>query len=580
MSDSVDEAAPQLAAGTLFAGKYRVQRILGEGGFGAVYLVLNELDWELALKVLHPNVSAAAGYRKRFLREMDLARDLLHENAVPVRDAGVADGQLYYTMDFVPGRTLTQVIKEEGRIDPVRVIAWADQTLSFLQFLHGRGYLHRDLKPDNLMLQAQSEPERVRVLDLGIAKSMATNQGTLLTQGHVIGTPHYMSPEQAAGDELDARSDIYALGVILFQCCSAVRPYTAPTVQRLFHLIHTETPPPLTEVVPGISPRLSSVIEQALAKERTDRHPDASSLRQALLAVRDELGDVSASTRVSPAEVEPAESDPDRTLAIDDLGPGGSTRPLTVDVEPAKARTSRRWVSVTLVVLVLIVSGVIAAAWPVVPSLEVLSPLPGEQVGERVSVSVSNSGTRPFQLQVGFEGHRENAFAGDPSRGTVSPETDATRVISVPAGIENPTIVVRAQGNGWFPSERVVHVEVVVDRTGPLVTSMEPAEGARIDATAMSGATLVPFALETDEALQSVTVAGRPVPIDATGRGARTQLPLEPGPHTIPVVLTDVHGNRTMDSRSFTLRPVKSVQPEKSVQPVEPEESTKSSTLR
>src|SRR5262249_279665 len=150
----------------IFDGKYKVQRLLGQGGFGAVYLVRNEeVDWLLALKLLHPDISGSELFRKRFVREMNLAHDLIHENSVPVRDAGVADGRLFYTMDFVEGRTMAEVIASEGRIEPARAVGWILALLKFLEFLHGKGYLHRDLKPANLMIEATEGGERVRVLD-------------------------------------------------------------------------------------------------------------------------------------------------------------------------------------------------------------------------------------------------------------------------------------------------------------------------------------------------------------------------------------------------------------------------------
>ncbi|MEM7262327.1 MAG: bifunctional serine/threonine-protein kinase/formylglycine-generating enzyme family protein [Planctomycetota bacterium] len=282
----------ELQPGTQFAGKYRIERLIGKGGFGAVYEVSNELGWRQALKILHPEIGANEVYRKRFLREMHIARDLMHENAVAVRDAGEYDGSLYYTMDFVDGKTISSEIKRLGKIEPSRAVEWALQVISFLEFLNQKGYLHRDLKPANIMIETDDAGrERVRVLDLGIARTLAADDDsgqTMLTGGMIIGTPVYMAPEHIAGDEVDQRIDYYALGVILYECVAGVKPFTGATVQRLYHAIHTETPPPLPKVITGFPRDLWRVIERAMAKNRDGRFPDGASFRIALAACRNE----------------------------------------------------------------------------------------------------------------------------------------------------------------------------------------------------------------------------------------------------------------------------------------------------
>ncbi len=282
---------PALEPGRTFASKYRVERLIGKGGFGAVYEVRNELGWRQAIKVLHPEIGENPVYRKRFLREMHIARDLLHENAVAVRDAGESDGSLYYTMDYVDGRTVASEIKARGKIEPLRAIDWGLQVLSFLEFLNGKGFLHRDLKPANLMVEVDSNgEERLRVLDLGIARSLVDDTSieghTMLTGGMIVGTPVYMAPEHIAGDEVDERIDFYALGVILYECLSGRKPFGGTTVQRLYHAIHTETPPSLPELIPGFSPEIWKVIEKAIAKDRDERYESTASFRNALLACR------------------------------------------------------------------------------------------------------------------------------------------------------------------------------------------------------------------------------------------------------------------------------------------------------
>jgi serine/threonine-protein kinase len=268
-SDSIE-------VGQTFAGKYTVTRKIGEGGFGSVYLVENEVGWKLALKVLHGEVGATEANRKRFLREMSLARELVHENSVPVRDAGVESGRLYYTMDFVAGEDMGAVIKREHPIAPERIVSWGVQVLRFLAYFHGRGYVHRDLKPANLMLMKQAGVEHVRVLDLGIAKAIQAEDTTMLSQGLILGTPPYMSPEHLLGDAIDYRTDLYALGVILYEAACGARPFRAPTVRRLREQIITAEPPPIVAGRPDFPEGLEGAIFRALEKDPENRYSDAA----------------------------------------------------------------------------------------------------------------------------------------------------------------------------------------------------------------------------------------------------------------------------------------------------------------
>ncbi|MCA8961837.1 MAG: serine/threonine protein kinase, partial [Planctomycetes bacterium] len=377
---------PALEPGSTFAGKYRVERLVGQGGFGAVYEVRNELGWRQALKVLHPDIGGNELYRKRFLREMQIARDLLHENAVAVRDAGEVGGSLYYTMDFVEGATAAEEIKRHGRIDPNRAIDWAVQVLSFLEFLNNKGYLHRDLKPANIMIETDDAGrERVRVLDLGIARTLAADSPdaqTMLTGGMIIGTPIYMAPEHIAGDEVDQRIDYYALGVILYECVSGQKPFAGATVQRLYHAIHTETPSALPAILPGFSKDLWKVIQRAMAKDRDQRFPDARSFRIALDACRSKVGGA---------------GDPDATIAE------------TIAV-PIRKAASRPKVLIAAAAAVVVLGLVAAIIWPRGDhdpgksgdgfAAEWVGPNALEVVGKEAEIRLDLRGVAPFEVQL------------------------------------------------------------------------------------------------------------------------------------------------------------------------------------
>lgn len=282
---------PITAAGTtgdeLFAGKYELLDKLGEGGFGTVYLVRTKLDMRFALKVLNANMATDAMVRKRFVREMQIASSIQHPNSVPVRDADDCNGQLYYTMDFVEGKTVQDIIEsqEHGRVEVARAVDWCCQALDFLEFLHDRDIVHRDLKPANMMVEQRSGSETVRILDLGIAKALgASEANTLLTMGGAIGTPLYMAPENIRGLDCDHRIDLYAIAVVLYECCSGRRLFKSGSVHELFDLITKREPDALPKVVPGFPVALWKIIERGLAKDPDARWSDAASFRAALQA--------------------------------------------------------------------------------------------------------------------------------------------------------------------------------------------------------------------------------------------------------------------------------------------------------
>ncbi len=337
-----DPSAGQLVLGSTFADRYKVKRLLGKGGFGAVYLVTNEVGWSLALKLLHEEISSAKLYRERFLREMNVARELLHENAVPVRDAGLSDGHLYYTMDHVDGRTATSIVKELGGVPHVRAVEWGTQILSFLEFLHQKGYIHRDMKPDNIMIEPGDGDgtERVRVLDLGIAKSAAVGQDSALTGGSLLGSPQFMSPEQTTGDEIDARSDLWSTASTLYVCLSGRVPFQATSVQKLFHSIRDDEPTPLPELIPGVPKRLWEVIQRGMAKSPEDRYPDAKSFRSDLRKTQLELP--STSPLAATMDMQPQ---------------GGEETERLESTLPAKKKNTILW-GATIIAVVVILSGV------------------------------------------------------------------------------------------------------------------------------------------------------------------------------------------------------------------------------
>jgi hypothetical protein len=265
-------------------GKYFVVGKLGEGGFGSVYRVDEPvLGKEFALKVLHEDYSRSSEFRSRFLREIGLMLDLAHENIVVLRDFGEHGDALYYTMDLVRGRGLRDVMKDAGPMAPERAVALTAQILDGLAAAHRKNIVHRDLKPGNVLVIEDDGAEKVRIVDFGIARVVEEAGGTNLTGTGIIGTPAYMSPEQASGESVTPHSDLYAVGVMLYEMLAGKRPFDAPTTRELL-MQHITVPPPKLDRSLCVPKELGDVLYRALAKDKSLRPQSAEDFRQALQA--------------------------------------------------------------------------------------------------------------------------------------------------------------------------------------------------------------------------------------------------------------------------------------------------------
>ncbi|HUM13541.1 MAG TPA: protein kinase [Myxococcaceae bacterium] len=263
----------------MVARKYRVEKLLGEGGMGRVYRA-NQLVLEkpVVLKLLHPSLQKDARTVARFQREAKAASRLNHPNSIDVLDFGQTDdGALFIAMEFVDGRDLHQVLTEDWPLPEPRVIRIVTQVLSALADAHQAGVIHRDLKPENVMVMARrgGESDVVKVLDFGIAKIIdgRSEEGPSLTRtGFVCGTPEYMSPEQARGAPLDARSDLYSVGVLLYQMVTRQLPFSSDSAMGYATKHLTEDPKPPNTLRPGCCSReLEALVLWALRKEPADR---------------------------------------------------------------------------------------------------------------------------------------------------------------------------------------------------------------------------------------------------------------------------------------------------------------------
>jgi serine/threonine-protein kinase len=265
---------------TALADRYSIERELGSGGMATVYLAEDlKHHRQVAIKVLRPELAASLGV-ERFVREIEIAANLTHPHILALFDSGEAGGFLYYVMPFIEGESLRERIDREGKLDIKEAIRLTDQVASALSHAHERGLVHRDIKPENILLTG----DQAIVADFGIARAVEVAGGERLTgTGLAVGTPAYMSPEQAVGDEnIDARSDVYALGCVVYEMVSGGAPFEGATPQEMLAKHAVDTAPSLRTSDPSIPLFVERAVDRALAKSRADRFQSASEFADAL----------------------------------------------------------------------------------------------------------------------------------------------------------------------------------------------------------------------------------------------------------------------------------------------------------
>jgi eukaryotic-like serine/threonine-protein kinase len=264
------------------AGTYALQRELGRGGMATVYLAQDlKHDRPVALKVLHPDLAASLG-PERFLREIKLAARLQHPHILAVLDSGEAGGRLWFTMPYVEGESLRDRLRRERQLPVEDAVRIAREAAQALQYAHDHDVLHRDIKPENLLLTRDGS---TLVADFGIARALGANEDRLTETGLAVGTPAYMSPEQAAADRaIDARTDVYSLGAVLYEMLAGEPPYTGPTAQAMAAKRLTGPVPNVRSGRPNVPESLDQAIRRALAPIAADRFPSAAELGRALAA--------------------------------------------------------------------------------------------------------------------------------------------------------------------------------------------------------------------------------------------------------------------------------------------------------
>ena len=270
-------AALERALGT----QYDIQRLLGRGGMGAVYLAREKaLERAVAIKVLPPETATDADTRERFRREARVAAKLTHPNIVPLHTFGDVEGMLYFVMGYVKGESLAERMRREGKLPEEDVRRILAEVADALHYAHKQGVVHRDIKPDNILIDDESG--RPMLTDFGVAKARASG-ATLTEAGAVVGTPYYMSPEQASGArDIDGRSDLYSLGVMGYAMLSGRLPFEGESFQDVIVQHVTKEPTPLAALVPEAPADLVDAVTRCLAKTPAKRWEDGHQLREAI----------------------------------------------------------------------------------------------------------------------------------------------------------------------------------------------------------------------------------------------------------------------------------------------------------
>jgi beta-lactam-binding protein with PASTA domain/predicted Ser/Thr protein kinase len=333
----------RLASETIVDGRYRVLRRIGSGGMADVYCAEDlQLGRQIALKVLHGRFAADDEFVERFRREASSAAGLQHQHVVSVYDRGEWDGTYYIAMEFLSGRSLKSIIQQEAPLEPERAIDLTVQVLRAARFAHRRGVIHRDLKPHNVIVD---EEGRAKVTDFGIARAGASD----MTQtGSIMGTAQYLSPEQAQGHAVSERSDLYSIGIILYELLTGRVPFEGESAVTIALKQVNERPVPPSTFNAAVTPALESVVMRAMEKDPARRFPDADAFIAALEHARAALPAEMAAVPAGSTVAEPAP-----------FYDGYGEYPPAEEVYEEEERASRRWW--LWLVGLLLVAGAIAA---------------------------------------------------------------------------------------------------------------------------------------------------------------------------------------------------------------------------
>jgi beta-lactam-binding protein with PASTA domain/tRNA A-37 threonylcarbamoyl transferase component Bud32 len=338
-----------------YSGRYELTHLIARGGMAQVYRAMDrQLERPVALKVLFPELSVDRTFVERFRREAQAAANLSHPNIVPVFDWGEDDGSYFIVMEYVEGRPLSAVLRDPQPMPPRQIATIGAGVAAALAFAHRHGVVHRDVKPGNVLITPDGD---VKVTDFGIARAMNTEE-SLTQTGAVMGTAAYFSPEQAEGKGVDSRSDIYSLGVVLYEMAVGRPPFTGDSPVAVASKHVRDMPVLPRQANPTVPPALEAVIMKAMAKNPDDRYGSAEELRADLLRFADgrpvEAGDpglTSMMTAVGVAATQAVPMTTGRTMAV----PGGAGTPVSKEDEERKKRTRNLIILLVVLLVALLV---------------------------------------------------------------------------------------------------------------------------------------------------------------------------------------------------------------------------------
>jgi serine/threonine-protein kinase len=438
---------PDAVLGSVIDGRYKVISRLGAGGMADVYLAEDQqLSRKVALKLLHRRFAEDPGFVERFRREAQAAAGLQHPNVVSVYDRGTFDDTYYIAMEYLPGRTLKRLIRDEAPLDPVRAIDITIQILKAARFAHRRGVIHRDLKPHNVIVD---ESDHAKVTDFGIARAGASD---MTETGSILGTAQYLSPEQAQGHAVNASSDLYSIAVVLYEMLTGRVPFDAEQAVTIAIKHVSEVPTAPTAVNPHVPAALEQVVMWALNKDPADRPQDADQFIVALEHAKAAIISGQAGQRTAAmaavgalaaggAPVAPQAKAP---LGAPPAGPlvpllDGDGGPPTGEPEtPDERRRRGVWWAVAAIVALLVAGGGVAAYLLTRPKQVVVPAVVGQQFDAARTVLL-NDGFRVAQLTEPSDHPAGSVFSQSPVGGAKA-DKGSTVTLTVSAGPGNSTV--------------------------------------------------------------------------------------------------------------------------------------------